>query len=118
MGLVRWTIILNMASALGLFLFVVVYRYAIGWHVAIPAVLLAGLVAGVLLLARQKTVGLLLVALSCILFVPAGTFFVWQEASHTGEVYLFAAAFLPGIIAGWACLFAFGRPMWRALRAG
>ena len=45
MGLVRWTIILNMASALGLFLFVVVYRYAIGWHVAIPAVLLAGLLA-------------------------------------------------------------------------
>jgi hypothetical protein len=118
MGLVRWTIILNMASALGLFLFVVVYRYAIGWHVGIPAALLAGLVAGVLLLARQKTVGLLLVALSCILFVPAGTFFVWKEASHTGEVYLFAAAFLPGIIAGWACLFAFGRPIWRVLRAG
>jgi len=118
MGLVRWTIILNMASALGLFLFVVVYRYAVGWHVAIPAVLLASLVAGVLLLARQKTVGLLLVALSCILFVPAGAFFVWKEASHTGEVYLFAAAFLPGIIAGWACLFAFGRPMWWALRAG
>jgi hypothetical protein len=118
MGLVRWTIILNLASALGLFLFVVVYRYAIEWHVAIPAVLLAGLVVGVLLLARQKTAGLLLVALSCVLFVPAGAFFVWKEASHTGEIYLFAAAFLPGIIAGWACLFAFGRPMWRVLRAG
>ena len=68
MGLVRWTIILNMASALGLLLFVVVYRYAIEWHVAIPAVLLAGLALGVLLLARQMTAGLLLVAVSCILF--------------------------------------------------
>jgi hypothetical protein len=117
MGLVRWTIILNMASALGLYLFVVVYRYAIGWHVAIPAVLLAALLLGVLLLAKQKTGGLLLVVLSCMLFVPAGTFIVWQEASYTGEIYLFAAAFLPGIIAGWVCLFAFGRPVWRALRA-
>jgi hypothetical protein len=116
MGLVRWTIILNMASALGLVLFVVVYPYAIEWHVAIPAVLLGGLAVGVLLLARQMTAGLLLVAVSCILFVPAGAFFVWKEASHTGEIYLFAAAFLPGIIAGWACLVAFGGPMWRALR--
>jgi hypothetical protein len=118
MGLVRWTIILNLASALGLFLFVVIYRYAIQWHVAIPAALLAGLVIGVLLLARQKTAGLLLVAVSCILFVPAGTYFVWKEASDTGEMYVFAAAFLPGIIAGWACLFAFGKPLGRALRAG
>jgi hypothetical protein len=118
MGLVRWTIILNIASALGLFLFVAVYRYAIEWHVVIPAVLLAGLLAGVLLLARQKTLGLLLVAVCSVLFVPAGTFFVWKEASHTGEVYVFAAAFVPGIAAGWACLFAFGKPLWQALRTG
>ncbi len=118
MGLVRWTIILNLASALGLFVFVVGYRYAIEWHVAVPAVLLAGLVVGVQLLARQKTVGLLLVMLSCLFFLPAGTFFVWKEASNTGEIYLFAATFLPGIIAGLVCLFAFGKPIWRALRAG
>jgi hypothetical protein len=118
MGLVRWTIILNMASVLGLFLFVALYRYAIEWHVAIPVVLLSGLVVGVLLLAFQKTIGLLLVGVSCVLFVPAGTYFVWKEASHTGEVYLFAASFLPGVIAGWACLFAFGKPIWNALRAG
>ena len=118
MGLVRWTIILNMASVLGLFLFVTLYRYAIEWHVAIPVVLLFGLVIGVLLLAFQKTIGLLLVAVSCVLFVPAGIYFVWKEASYTGEVYLFAASFLPGVIAGWACLFAFGAPIWNALRAG
>ncbi len=106
MGLVRWTIILNIASALGLSLFVALYRYTIEWHVAIPAVLLLGLVV------------LLLVAVSCVLFVPAGTYFVWKEASYTGEVYLFAASFLPGVIAGWACLFAFGKPIWNALRAG
>jgi hypothetical protein len=95
MGLVRWTIILNIASALGLSLFVALYRYTIEWHVAIPAVLLLGLVVGVLLLGFQKTIGLLLVAVSCVLFVPAGTYFVWKEASYTGEVYLFAASFLP-----------------------
>ena len=118
MGLVRWTIILNIASALGLFLFVALYRNAIEWHVAIPAVLLFGLVVGVLLLGFQKTIGLLLVAVSCVLFVPAGTYYVWKEASYTGEVYLFAASFLPGVIAGWICLFAFGKPIWNALRAG
>ena len=42
MGLVRWTIILNLASVLGLFLFVSLYRYAIEWHAAIPVVLLFG----------------------------------------------------------------------------
>ncbi len=117
MGLVRWTIILNLASVLGLFLFVVVYRYAIQWHLAIPAVLLGGLLIGVTLLARQKTIGLLLVAVSCVLFVPAGGYFVWKEARYTGEMYLFAAAFLPGIVAGWACLVAFGKPIWRVLRS-
>ncbi len=117
MGLVRWTIILNIASVLGLFLFVGLYRYAIEWHMAIPVVLLCGLVVGVLLLAFQKTIGLLLVGVGCVLFVPAGTYFVWKEASYTGEVYLFAASFLPGVIAGWACLFAFGEPIWKALRA-
>jgi hypothetical protein len=118
MMLVRWTIILNIASALGLSLFVVLYRYSIEWHVTIPAVLLLGLVFGVLLLATQKTIGLLLVMVSCVLFVPVGAYFVWKEASHTGEVYPFAASFLPGVIAGWACLFAFGTPLWRAVRAG
>ena len=118
MGLVRWTIILNIASVLGLFLFVALYRYAIEWHMAIPVVLLCALVVGVLLLGFQKTIGLLLVGIGCVLFVPAGTYFVWKEASYTGEVYLFAASFLPGVIAGWVCLFAFGGPIWKALRAG
>jgi hypothetical protein len=118
MGLVRWTIILNLASVLHLFLFLVAYRYTIAWHAVIPAGLLAGLLSGVLLLARQKTVGLLLVALSCVLFVPAGTYFVWREARHAGELYLFATLFLPGVLAGWACLFAFGRHLWWALTRG
>ncbi len=118
MGLVRWTIILNMASILGLVLFVGLYRYMIEWHVAIPAVLLFGLLVGVLLLGFQRTIGLLLVAVSCVLFVPGGTYFVWKEATYTGEVYLFAATFLPGVIAGWACLFAFGKPIWNTLRTG
>lgn len=118
MGLVRWTLILNLASSVGLFVFVAVYRYRIEWHVAVPAVLLLGLLAGVLLLARQKTAGLLLVALSCVLFVPAGAFFVWKESSWAGGAHIFAASFLPGVLAGWACLIVFGRPVWQALRSG
>jgi hypothetical protein len=118
MGLVRWTIILNIAAAVGLFVFVAVYQYRIEWHVVLPAVLLVGLVLGVLLLARQKTGGLLLVALSCVLFVPAAVLFVWKESSYAGGVRIFAMSFLPGIVAGWACLFAFGGPVWRALRSG
>lgn len=118
MALVRWTIILNLASVLGLILFVGLYRYTIEWHVAIPAVLLGGLLGGVSLLGFQKTIGLVLVAASCVLFVPGGAYFVWKEASHTGEIYLFAASFLPGVVAGWACLFTFGKPIWRTLRAG
>lgn len=118
MGLVRWTVILNLASAVGLFVFVAVYRYQIEWHVAVPALLLVGLILGVLLLARQKTMGLLLVALSCVLFIPAGAFFVWKESSWAGGAHVFAASFLPGVLAGWACLVAFGRPVWSALRSG
>ena len=117
MALVRWTIILNLASVLGLILFVGLYRYTIEWHVAIPGVLLIGLLVGVSLLGFQKTIGLLFVAISCVLFVPGGAYFVWKEASHTGEIYLFAASFLPGVIAGWLCLFAFGKPVWNALRS-
>jgi hypothetical protein len=117
MGLVRWTIILNIASAVALSLFVAVYRYTIEWHVAFPAVLIVALLVGVLLLARQKTLGLVLVALSCVLFVPAAVFFVWMESSYAAGVRIFAMSFIPGVVAGWVCLFAFGRPVWRALRS-
>ena len=115
MGLVRWTIILNSASVFGLFLFVALYRPSIAWHLGIPAALLLTLIVGVVLLGMQKTIGLVLVAVSCVLFVPAGTYFVWTEASYTGEIYVFAAAFLPGILAGCLCVIVFGKPIWAAL---
>ncbi len=117
MGLVRWTVILNIAAGVALFVFLSVYQYRIEWYAVIPAILLVGLVAGVLLLARQKTAGLLLVALSCVLFVPAAVLFVWEESSYAGGVRIFAMSLLPGILAGWACLLSFGRPVWRALRS-
>ena len=83
MGLVRWTLILNLASAVGLFVFVSVYRYQVEWHVA----------------------------------VPAGVFFVWKEPSWAGGAHIFAASFVPGVLAGWACLIAFGKPVWQAMRS-
>lgn len=118
MTLVRWTIICNLASVLAFYLFVVAYDYRIEWHILIPASLLLGLILGVLLLARQKTLGVLLIAICCGCFVPAGGYFVWKEASYAGEAILFGAVFLPSVFTGWASLFAFGKPMWRYLRAG
>ncbi len=118
MSLIRWTIVLNLASVLALYLFVVAVQYRHAWHLAIPAATLVGLVAGVLLLAYQKTGGLLLVALCCVAFVPAGAYFVSREASSQEEAVLFAIVFLPGVLMGWASLLRFGRPILRYLREG
>ena len=115
MGLVRWTIICNVASVLSLYLFVVAYDYELAWQFAILATLFGGLVAGVLLLAKGRTIGILLVALCSVCFVPVGSLFVWQEATYPGEAILFAAIFLPGVLTAWASLVAFGRPIWRFL---
>jgi hypothetical protein len=118
MTLVRWTIVFNIASVLSLYVFVAAYDYRIDWHLAIPASLLIGLLIGVALLIHQRTVGLLLVALCCVCFVPAGAYFVWQEASYAGEAVLFVVVFLPGVLSAWATLLAFSRPIWRYLRFG
>ncbi len=118
MSLIRWTIICNLASILALYLFVVAVQYRIAWHLAIPAATLVGLVTGVLLLAYQKTGGLLLVALCCLAFVPAGAYFVHHEARSHEEAVLFAVVFLPGVRLGWASLLRFGRPIVRYLREG
>lgn len=116
MTLVSWTIVCNIASLLVLYLFVGAYEYRVGWHLGITAALLAGLLLGVLLLARDKTAGIVLVALCCILLLPAGGYFISREATYTGEGVLLALGLLPGMVTGWACLLAFGRPMWRFLR--
>jgi len=118
MTLVTWTIVCNVASILMLYLFVGAYDYGVQWHLEMTATLLAGLLLGVLLLARDKTIGIVLVGLCCILLLPAGAYFVSREARYAGETVLLALAFLPGIVTGWACLLAFGRPMWRFLRGG
>jgi hypothetical protein len=118
MSLVSWTIAANLASILTLYVFVAGYRASVPWVIGIPAALLLGLLIGVLLLAYQKTAGLLLVGVCCILFLPTGGYFVWREAQYPGEALLFAAAFAPGVVTGWACLLVFGRPMWRRLTSG
>jgi hypothetical protein len=117
MAVVRWTIICNIASILFLYLFTAVYDYRVDWVLAVPAALMFGMIGGVVLLARGKTLGLLALAVCCLLLVPAGTYFVWTEANHLGEVFLFALSFLPGILTGLASLVVFGGPMWRFLRA-
>lgn len=118
MTLVRWTIICNLASTLALYLFATVYEARVAWHSYIPALLLLGLIFGVLALAHGRTAGLLSVAGCCVLFIPAGGYFVWQEARYPGEAILFILVFLPGVLTGWASLFAFARPIRSYLRAG
>ena len=118
MGLLRWTLVFNTASAFSLYLFVMAYDADLGGFVAVGAWLLLGLVLGVWLLAHQKTVGLLALAFCCIAFLPLGTLFLSREAHTLAEAWLLVAVFLPGVLMGWASLVAFGRPMLRFLRSG
>ncbi len=117
MALVRWTVICNVASALVLYLFVAAYDFRIEWHFGLLGALLLGTVVGVLLLARQRTLGLILLGGCCMVLVPAGAWFVSREATYAGEAVLFGLAFAPAVITGWASLFVFGPPIWRSLRA-
>jgi hypothetical protein len=78
---------------------------------------MAGLIAGVVLVARQLTAGLLLLWLCCIAIIPVGAVFVLSEATGVGDAFLFAAALLPGALTGWATVFVFGRPLIRFLRS-
>jgi hypothetical protein len=115
---VRWTVIGNVAAAIVLYFFVAAYEYRVSWRMAIPGLLLLGLVVGVLLLARGRTLGLVLVGGSCVLFVPAGGYFVWTEAASIAEAMLFIVAVLPGVVMGWVSVVVFGKPLWRFARAG
>ena len=118
MGLLRWTLIFNAASAFALYLFVMAYDPDLGGFVVVGAWLLLGLVLAVWLLAHQSTFGLLILAACCIAFVPLGIFFLGREAHSPAEAWLLVAVFLPGVFMGWASLIAFGRPMLRFLRYG
>lgn len=118
MGLLRWTIIFNAASAFALYLFVMAYDADTGGFMLVGAWLLLGLVLGVWLLAHQKTFGLLILAAACIAFIPVGTLFLQREAHRPEEAWLLVAIFLPGVLLGWASLVAFGRPMLRFLSSG
>lgn len=118
MGILRWTIIFNAASALALYLFVMAYDADLGGFVTVGIWLLLGLLLGVWLLAHQKTFGLLILAACCVAFLPLGTLFLQREAHSPEEAWLLVAVFLPGVLMGWASLIAFGRPMLRFLRSG
>ncbi len=117
MGLLRWTLVFNTASAFSLYLFVMAYDADLGGFVAVGAWLLLGLVLGVWLLAHQKTFGLLVLACCCVAFLPLGALFLDREAHSTEEAMLLVAIFLPGVLIGWASLIAFGRPMLKFLRS-
>lgn len=117
MSIVRWAVVCNLASVLTLYFFVVAYEPRAGAHLLGLGLLLAGLIVGVLALAYQKTFGLFLVALCCMAFLPVGVHFVHREAAGAAEAILFGVVFAPGIATGTACLVAFARPIWTALRS-
>jgi hypothetical protein len=115
MTVVRWAIVTNLASMLVLLAFVAAYDARARGPIMLLGGLLALLTVGVLLLARRRTVGLLLVAISCLAFLPAGGWFVAREAASAGEAVLFAVATLPGVLAGIATLIVFRRGLFHLL---
>lgn len=117
MGLLRWTIIFNAASAFALYLFVMAYDADLEGFVAVGVWLLLGLLLGVWLLAHQRTIGLLILAVCCVAFLPLGVMFLQREAHSPEEAWLLVAVFLPGVLMGWASLIAFGRPILRFLQS-
>lgn len=117
-ALIRWAIVLNLASVLSLYLFVMVVDARVDWHQPALAAILAPMLLGALALARGRTVGLLLLAAGSLAFVPVGIHFAVSEATHSGEMALFVVLFLPGVLATFAVLAAFLRPMARLLREG
>lgn len=113
----RWTIICNLASGLALLLFVLFFRAPFAWHLPVFIALIAGLVAGTYLVARQMTAGLLLVWLCCLLIPPVLILFIREARADLGETILLVATLAPGITTGWATAFVFGRPLWRYFRS-
>lgn len=115
-SLIGATIVCNIASILVLYLFVAAYDFRVGWYAGATAVLLIGLLASVLALARGKTAGVLGVVIGCLFLIPSATVFVAHEAAHAGEGLLLMGVLLPGILTSLACAIAFGGPIWRYAR--
>ncbi|MCG8469594.1 MAG: hypothetical protein MJB57_15545 [Gemmatimonadetes bacterium] len=115
-ALVGATIVCGIAALPILFLFVgqgVGRPHASG---VLPAGLLIILAVGVTLLARGKTLGVLVMAIGALALVPAGVAFFTGRSVHPGEAMLLAPTFLPAIALGLGCALVFARPMWRFLR--
>ncbi len=113
LSLVRWAIVCNLAAVLNLYVFATAYRPSAAWHSAIPGSLAIGLVLGVWLLARRRTLGLFVLGAGCLLLPPAAWYFVTREASTAAEAWLFAVLLGPGLITALATLASFAAPMWR-----
>jgi hypothetical protein len=118
MGLVRWAVIANIASAFGLFFISVGSQM-----ISLPATLLASVflavvVAGVSLLARQKTAGLLLLAGGCMGLVPVGGYLLVREPSPLGAFLVLGGVFGPGILLALAVLLVYAKPLVRHLLSG
>lgn len=113
---IRWCLVLNLASIFHLYMFVTAYRFGASWQLVVLGSLLAALVVGVGLLARQKTIGLLLLAASALLLVPGAALFVGAEARSPHEAVFFWLLFAPGILAAVGSVLVLGRPLISVIR--
>ncbi len=113
MALIRWTVICNVAAVLNLWTFATAYTPAAAWHTLIPGLSAVGLVLGAGFLARQKTVGLLILAVCCVAFPPAASYFVSEQSTGAAEKLLFVFLFLPGWTTAVASLVSFAGPIRR-----
>jgi len=93
---IRWCLVLNFAAILHLYVFVIAYRFGASWQLMILGSLLAALLLGVGFLARQKTIGLLMLAASALLLIPGAALFVSAEARSPEEAVLFFPAVRSG----------------------
>ena len=113
MSVVRWAVITNLAAAANLYVFAVAYRPAAAWHAAIPGALALALVCGAWLVARRRTLGLLVLAMGCVFQPPAIAFFLARQPVTSEERLLLIALLLPAWLIATATLVAFAGPMWR-----
>jgi hypothetical protein len=130
MGVLWWAIVLNGATMVLLPL-----KLIAAWQISVgcfgphhgpidhqapaywPSVLVAGLLlVGLLLLARQKTAGLLLTA-SASVALPLVLAQTLRESFSLFDARMELLPAVPGLLAAWLALGVWARPLWRLLRS-
>ncbi len=111
MGLVRWAIIANLATSLSLSLATLQWQSMPGKVVVWCGSFALILLLSIGLLARQKTLGILLLAVGCVGILGSGSYFMVSDAAPWEAVMLLSLMFGPGVVLGSAVLVAYAKPI-------